>query len=485
MEVNMATRNSAMKLNALDPQSIERIHHAALRVLEETGVQVLSKEGQKIMKEGGCEVHDNDIVTIPSKVVEKALKSAPESITLYDRYGNEECILEGWNNFYGTGSDCPFIYDRKSGERRNCTYNDIADGAKVIDYLENFNFIMPIGIISDRPTHIADVYEVDACLSNTRKPVVFTAHDRETYRASIDLAALIVGGMKKLQEKPIIGLYTEPISPLRHTPEVTDKLIVSAELGIPVVFTPCPLMGATAPATKAGIVVQSSAECLSGLVVNQLVNPGSPVIFGGVINSFDMATTIDPYGSPELRLLCAAMTDMAHYYKLPMFGTAGCSDSKMIDSQTGSESGMSILISTLNGQNLIHDIGYLDSGLLTSYDHFVLANELIAQAKFIAKGINVNDDTLAVAEIDKVANRTNYIESDFTYQFFREEFYFPKLAERNNFVNWEEKGKLSQDKIISQKVDHILETYTPDPLPRGVVKEMEKVLEGIGAKKTA
>ena len=481
----MGINNSAMKLNALDQKSIERIHNATLRVLDETGVQVLSSEGKNIMKNAGCKVHDNDIVTIPAKLVDKALSSAPKSITLYDRHGNEECVLEGWNNNYGTGSDCPFIYDRKTGKRRNCTYDDIADGARIIDYLENFNFIMPIGIISDKPTHIADVWEVEACLSNTVKPVVFTAHNKETYRASIELASIVVGGMEKLKQKPIIGLYTEPISPLRHTEEVTDKLIVSAEFNIPVVFTPCPLMGATAPATKAGIIVQSSAECLSGLVVNQLVNPGAPVIFGGVINSFDMATTIDPYGSPELRLLCAAMTDMAHYYNLPMFGTAGCSDSKTIDSQVGSESGMSILISTLNGQNLIHDIGYLDSGLLTSYDHFVLANELIAQAKFIAKGINITDETLAVEEISKVANKTNYIESEYTYQFFKEEFYFPKLAERNNFVNWEKKGKLTQDNIISEKVDYILDSYKSEPLPQGAVKDMRKVLEDLGSKNSA
>jgi trimethylamine--corrinoid protein Co-methyltransferase len=173
------------------------------------------------------------------------------------------------------------------------------------------------------------------------------------------------------------------------------------------------------------------------------------------------------------------MNDMARYYKLPMFGTAGCSDAKVIDSQTGSESANSILISTMNGQNLIHDIGYLDSGLVVSYDHYVLANELIAQAKFIAGGITVDEGTLATGVINEVANKKSYIEADHTLEYLRDEFYFPNLAERDNYSNWEKKGKPRQEQVIDQKVRHILKTHQPPQLSPAVLKEMEKVTSAL------
>jgi len=468
-----------VRVQVLPEASIRQIHAAALEVLERTGVQINTEEGRKILVDAGCTLEGENVVKIPSRLVEKALKTAPSSITLYDRLGEPRCFLEGWKTSFGTGSDCPFILDRETMKKRLCTYDDVGKAALVLDALEQIDFIMPVGIISDRPRQVADVYSVETTMMNSVKPVVFTAHNRRTFQASIDLAAAVAGGIEKLQEKPTICLYAEPTSPLRHMPEATDKVIHAARMRIPVVFTPCPLGGATAPATGAGLVVLATAECFSGLVLHQLANPGAPFIFGGVLYMLDMATTISPYGSAELHQLCAALTDVAHYLKLPMFGTCGCSDAKRVDAQAGLEVGFSVLMATLNGQNLIHDIGFLESALITSYEMYILTDEAIGMAKHIAGGVTVNRDTLSVDVIDAVGHTAGFITQDHTLDFFKKESYFPHLMDRLNYDDWEKQGSKTLDIKLKERADEIIRTHRAEPIDSGLVKSMQKILTDV------
>lgn len=468
----------AVRMQILDSQAISDIHNAALEVLDRVGLEIHTEEGRKILLDAGCKSLDKDVITIPPKLVEKSLQSAPSSVTLYNRLGQQACVLEGWKTSFGTGSDCPFIFDRQTGERRQCTYDDVAKGALVVDALNEFDFLMPVGIISDRPRGTADVYEVEASIRNTVKPIVFTAHNQETFQASIELAAAVAGGLDKLAEKPTICLYAEPTSPMKHMPEATDKLIHAAKMRIPIVFTPCPLGGATAPVTAAGILAQATAESLSGLVIHQLTNPGAPYIFGGVLYLLDMSTMISPYGSPELHQLCAALTDMAHHYKLPMFGTCGCSDSKAVDAQAGLEVGFSTLAATLSGQNLIHDIGFLESALITSYEMYVLTDEAISMAKHIARGVTVNKDTLAVDTIKSVQHKGEFITHSHTLDNFRQEAYFAKVVDRLNYANWQKQGSKTMDVRLKEKVDEILGTHQAEPIAPAACKEMDNILQG-------
>ena len=469
----------SVRVRILPEESIRQVYQAALEMLERTGLAVKTQEGRKILLDAGCKPKGENAILIPSKLVEKALTSAPSSITLYDRLGEPRCFLEGWKTSFGTGSDCPFILDHETGEKRQCTYEDVSRGALIVDALDNLDFIMPVGIISDRPTHVADVHAVKATMSNTVKPVVFTAHSKDTFQASIDLAATLAGGLEKLQDKPTICLYAEPTSPLKHMVEATDKLIHAARMRIPVVFTPCPMGGATAPATGAGVLALATAECLSGLVLHQQVNPGAPFVFGGVMIMLDMATTIAPYGAPELHQLCAALTDVAHFLRLPMFGTCGCSDAKRVDAQAGMEVGFSVLTSTLNGQNLIHDVGFLESALITSYEMYVLANEAIGMAKHIAGGVAVNPDTLAVNVVDAVGHTGDFLGQDHTLKFFRKECYFPKIMDRTNYENWEKLGRKTMDVRLKEQADEILGTHKAEPIGPGSLKRMEQIIQAV------
>ena len=468
-----------VRLSILDEGSICKIHEATLEVLERTGVAINTEEGRAILLDAGCTSVRGNVISIPAPLVEKALESAPASVTLYDRLGEARCVLEGWKTSFGTGSDCPFILDMQSGEKRQCTYDDVAKGALVCDALENIDFVMPVGIVSDRPRANADVHAVEATMRATVKPVVFTAHNRSTFKAAVDLAAAVAGDLKQLQRKPFVCLYAEPTSPLRHMPEATDKLITASKMRIPVIFTPCPLGGATAPATSAGILAQSNAECLSGLVIGQLVNPGAPFVYGGVMNVLDMSTTIAPYGSPELHKLCAALTDMAHHYGLPMFGTCGCSDSKSVDAQAGLEVGFSVLMSTLNGQNLIHDIGFLESALITSFEMYILCDEAIGMAKHIAAGVKVDQDTLATDVIDAVGQTGDFLREEHTLRHFRREFFFPGILDRTNYDGWLREGRKSLAVALKERAQHIIATHRAEPIPQSALGGMKAILDSL------
>lgn len=466
-------------MQVLDERAISDVHAAALEILERIGLEVHTEEGRKILLDAGCKTLKGDVISIPARLVEKAIESAPSGVTLYNRLGEEACVLEGWKTNFGTGSDCPFIYDRKTGQRRQCTYEDVANGARVVDSLSEFDFLMPVGIISDRPRGVADVYEVEVSMRNTIKPIVFTAHNQKTFQGSIELAAAVAGGEDKLADKPTILLYAEPTSPLKHMVEATDKLIHAARKRIPIVFTPCPLGGATAPVTGAGVLAQATAESLSGLVIHQLANPGSPYVFGGVLYLLDMSTMISPYGAPELHQLCSALTCMAHHYKLPMFGTCGCSDSKAVDAQAGLEVGFSTLAATMSGQNLIHDIGFLESALITSYEMYVLTDEAIGMAKHVARGVTVNKESLAVDVIESVEHKGEFLTHSHTLDNFRQEAYFPKMVDRQNYSNWQKQGSKTMDVRLTEKVDEILGAQKAEPIDAAASKEMERILEGL------
>jgi trimethylamine--corrinoid protein Co-methyltransferase len=196
----------------------------------------------------------------------------------------------------------------------------------------------------------------------------------------------------------------------------------------------------------------------------------------------DMATTIYTYGSPELSLLQAALADISHFYHLPMFGTAGCTDSKVFDEQAAAEAMMSIFTAALSGQNLVHDVGFLENGLIGSFELLVASDEYIGMAKHFVKGIEVNPETLALEVIDKVGPGGNFVSEDHTDRHFREVEWFPKLMDRQNYSNWEGSGSKPMWQRVNERVKGILDTHSVEPLRDDVEKTIEKVFKKYGQK---
>jgi len=470
-------RLNVPRLNILSKEKLEMIHLATLEVLRRTGVVVKEPEAVNILKKGGCFV-DGERVRFPAHLVEWALRNTPSRVCMCDRNGEPAMFLEENNVYFGTGSDTPHTSDITTGERRLSKLKDIENVAKTVDYLENISFMMCSGIASDVNTRISDIYHFEAMVNYTEKPIVFTSWSLENMKAIIKMAELVAGGEKQLCNHPFITLYTEPISPLMLGLEATQKVMYMAEKYLPVVFTPAVIMGGTGPVTIAGGLIQGNAEILAGYVLANLISEGTPFIYGGGIFALDMATSLMPYASPEFMLATSALTDIARYYKLPMFSFAGCSDSNVFDQQASLESALFLLISSLSGGNLVHDVGYINNGLTFSLEQLIVSNEVIGMVRRITGGVEVNEETMALDIINEVGPCGEFLTARHTLDNFRSNF-FPDLISRTKYEIWEEEGKKTLGERANEKAKYILENHTPKPLNDKLRKELHTIVESM------
>jgi trimethylamine--corrinoid protein Co-methyltransferase len=333
----------------LSESQLQALHSAALEVLRRTGIRFFHEGALEMLREAGAFVSDGNLVRFPARLVEDAVASAPGRIVLCDRDGDPAVFLEGTKTYFGTGSDCLNLLDPETGEHRSFTQADLVDGYRLCDALPNIHFVMSIGIPSDPSSPSGQrvgpelVYDVQMALmlEHTVKPLVFVTDDRVSCRRAIDMAAAVAGGHEALREQQHILLYSEPSSPLQQSETAVDKLLLMAEHELPVVHSPGPLMGGTAPITMASGLAMSMAEILSGLVVHQLKKPGAPFVFGAGLHHMDMSAAQICYGSPEFQLTKAAVAELGRWYGIPTWGYAGCSDAKVMDGQAAAEAMLS------------------------------------------------------------------------------------------------------------------------------------------------
>lgn len=469
------TVQQPLQFRVLSESQLEELHSAALEILRRTGVEVLAGEARELLRAAGAKI-DGSRVRIPPGLAEWAIRAAPSQVVICSRDASPAMYLERRRSYYGTGSDTPKVIDPYTGERRAPKKADVAGVAKVCDYLSNIDFVMCMGIAHDVTESISDLHHFEAMVNNTKKPIVFTAWDLENLKDIVEMAEAVAGGPEALRYNTFIVLYLEPISPLQLALEATEKLLYIASKGLPTVWTPGQVSGATSPVTIAGALAQGNAEALTGLVIAQLKREGTPVIYGGCALLMDMATTSPSYAAPEFMLSVAAWAELAHYYGLPVWGYAGCSDSKVFDGQAALEAAMNTLVATLSGQNLVHDVGYIESGITGSFEQLVTSNEVIGMAKRITKGIEITEQTLALDVIDTVGPGGHFLAQAHTLLHFRKNW-FPKLMDRNNYETWVEKGKKTLGQRANETVREILETHAPEPLPEEVKGKLEAIIE--------
>ncbi len=190
----------------------------------------------------------------------------------------------------------------------------------------------------------------------------------------------------------------------------------------------------------------------------------------------DMATGLFTYGAPEFELNCSAYADLAHFYGLPAWGLAGATDSKVVDAQAGMDMGFQILMAELSGAQLIHDVGYLDSGLCSSMEMVCLGNEMVSMTRRISRGIEVDPDSLAIDVVDQVGPGAHFLETQHTVDNFRKEFWFPKMCVRGSFADWQNQGGLDMYKRLNKKVRQIMVSHKPEPLPAEIREKIDHII---------
>ncbi len=456
---------------------IKEIHSATLEVLETVGIRVLDDEAVQLLREAGCRVGENNIARIPNWLVEECIQRAPSRITVYNRKGEDVMHLEGNKVHFGLGTDLIKTYDSKTGELRPSRLQDVINAAITADYLEEIDFIASFALPCDVPTNMMYITCFEAMVEHSIKPIFFTAAGLEDLSVIIQMAAIVAGGEDFLKDKPFIIHYAEPTSPLTHSSSAIRKLFLCADKGIPINYTPALVSGASGPVTLSGAIAVANAEALSGIVLHQLKAKGAPIISGFNVGPMDMVTSSAVYGSPEERLAHSVCADLYHYYGIPMWGTAGCSDSHCLDQQAAMEAALTILMATLDGANLIHDIGYLGQGLIGTPATIVMCSEMISYVKRIISGFEISRNRIGMDVIRKVAPGGNFLAEDQTLHFHRQEHWRPRFLNRDHPEVWMEKGSKTYGEIVTQEAIEILENHKPEPLPENVCTRLGKMVK--------
>jgi trimethylamine--corrinoid protein Co-methyltransferase len=449
------------------------LHRASLDILERTGVLVNYQPALNLLKKAGCLVQENH-VRFPSHLVEWALRTAPSRIMIYNRKGEPVLPLGDRISTYGTGSDCLHILDHRTGERRKAVLQDVVDGIRVSDAMPHVDFIMSMFLPSDVPV-AADVRQMEVMLTYSDKPINFVTYEWEGTPEIIEMAEVAMGGMEVLRINPSVICYLNPTSSFVHNEAALHKLIYCAEKRLPVIYLPDLLGGMSGPITREGLMACHNAGVLVGLVISQLVNEGAPIIISSARPShLDMKTMVNPYATGPGGF---GGVDINHYYNLPVFNTGGASDSKLLDEQAIFEGTLTLYRSMLSGGNMIHDMGYMESGLMGSLELMVIQDEIVSIIKADnMNGLDFNEENLAMDLIHKHALSADFMATKHTVRHVRDGWQ-PRLVDRNNYAQWKAKGGMSMRDRARAKINEILAEDPHHVLPPNAEKQIKAIVD--------
>ncbi|MFW5802372.1 MAG: trimethylamine methyltransferase family protein [Verrucomicrobiota bacterium] len=473
------TENLTPQFSVLSDDQKETIFNGMIRTLNTTGAHVHNEKAREILYSAGCTV-DGVTVYIPPEVVLKALSTVPPVTEVFCWDGDKEkkIVIERGRSYFGPGPTPPNFIDPETLERRPYLRKDASLVARVCDALPNIGYVQSLGSISDVTGPLADIYEFADMIRNTTTPIMSWSFAREGCRDEHRMAIAMAGGEEEFKRKPNYIFYGEPISPLVSDFHAIDKCMYCAENRIPQVYSPCAIGGGTVPATHAGQLVVALSESMVGVVTAQLINPGTCVIIGGVQSILDMRHSIYSYGAPELSILSAALTEMAHHCGLPMFSQSGCTDTKKMDVQSAMEAAFSINAAMMSGADFVHDNGYTESGITGDIFQCVMDDELIGMARVIENGIDVTEESLAVDTICSVGPGGHYLYEEHTMEWFRKHWQ-PTLMDRNSYEDWVAAGRMTMKDRIIAKTRDLINTYEGprDKVPEEASRQLEAILE--------
>ncbi|MDY6825971.1 MAG: trimethylamine methyltransferase family protein [Bacillota bacterium] len=460
---------------------VKAVHEASVYLLEEVGIKMHNEQARQIFADSGAAVdHESRIVKIPRAMIEDAVDSTPSSLVLCGREEKYDILLEGANVHLGTGGTVLNTLDMETGKKRRTEVRDVAGFAKMTDALDNIAFFVINCYPNDVPAEEVDINRFYHALANTSKHVMGGIYTMEGLRAVIKMAEDIAGGAKKLRERPFVSFITLMMSPLLMEVTYTDFLIEVARRSLPIATPSEPLAGANSPVTLAGTIALNNAESLGGLILAQLVNRGNPTLYGSTSSIMDMRTGTYMAGSIESALINAGCAQMAQYYKIPIYGTGGMSDSKVVDAQAGYESANTAMVVALSGCNYIHDaFGLLEFCTTLSYEKMVVDNDSVGMALRAVKGVEVNKETLATDIIAEIGPGGHFLDQPHTVEHVRSEFYFPKLADRQQRTVWEEAGCKNTFTRAHEEARRILAEHQTPGFSEDLEKKLREKYPGI------
>lgn len=454
-------------------EECEQIHLASLEILERVGVDVHDSKALEILVSNGAKA-DGMRVRIPEYMVTNALAITPRRLTLYDRNGKVAIRAGGYRSYYGGGSDCLNILDHHTGERRKPLLSDVRAASVLMDALPEIDFVMSAFLPEDVDQQIYDRYQMQVMLNNTTKPIVYVTPDFEGTVAAVEMCEAVAGGADAFQKRPFATCYINVTSGLVANAEAVQKCMYLAEKGLPLLYIPLNAGGVNAPVTTAGCMASLNAGTLLGIVLAQLVRPGTPVAVAGWNGGpYNLKTMVGNYVLADEQ---GVPTSMGKYYDLPVFGLGGSTDSKILDQQCGFETTLSLITSLLHGANIVHDVGFMDAGLQGSLQLIALCNDYLGFLLAATRGVPVNDETLALDVIEEMGPTGNFLGHDHTIRHYKEPYY-SKLADKGIYSNWHSKGATSMEQRAAKQVDDLLARHKPEPLPVEAQQAVQEIVQ--------
>ena len=464
-------------LQLLNPELIDRILVEAFALISERGVKIQARCAADLLESGGARV-ENGIARIPESLARHALKSVPREFFLHDRDGKPVVKYGGNAVQFDPGSSCVHVLDPETLEHRMSQSADLVRLVQVAEMLPQYAAQSTAVVCNEVSKEIGDLYRLFLVLWYSGKPIVTGAFAPHTAPIMIDLLAADSGGHEALRQKPRAIFDVCPSPPLNWSDFAAQNLFDLARAWVPAEIVSVPLAGAAAPVTLAGAIVQHAAECLSGITIHQLAQPGAPVVWGGAPAIFDMRSGITAMGAAETAMLNVACAQVAKSLGLPTHGYLIGSDAKRIDAQAGLESGVAALMGALGGINMISGAGMLDSLACHSAEKLVIDAEAIAMAQRVVQGVEPRSESLALEMFAKAGAAGDFLKLPETRKLFRSEQHLPsKVIDRGSLNSWEQNGKKDAFARARERVHDLLSSYKRPELPASVEQDLRAIVE--------
>ena len=450
------------KLNLLNDDLNSRIVEEAFQLLIKPGIKVQNAEARKLLADAGSQVDEETLVVkIPGQIVHKALETVPHEFHLYDYDGNPKVQYGGDAVQFDPGSSGITVLDPITLEHKTAESADLIRIIKVAESLPQYDAQSTAVVCHDVPKDLHDLYRLYLVMLFSKKPIVTGAFTNVTVHHMIDMLAIFAGNRDKLREHPRAIFDVCPSPPLIWSNFGAGNLITLARAGVPAEIVSMPLAGAASPVTLLGSVTQHAAECLSGITIHQLAHAGSPIVWGGAPAIFDMRKGGTPFGAVETAMIDSSYAQVGKSFGLPTHAYLGATDSKVLDTQAGLESGVGAMIGALSGINMISGSGMLDSLVCQSPEKLVTDAEGVAMAKRMVQGMKIHTETLATQFYEGVNFKGgDFLKQRITMQLFQKEQHMPgKVIDRDSMRGWKESGSMDTFTRAKIRVDEILASY--------------------------
>ncbi len=471
--------NTAPKYEYLPSEGIETIHETSMRVLEEFGIAFNHEEAVDILERAGCEV-DRDALPAPlvkfsREMVMEKISQAPGEYTVHARNPKNDVIMGGNHMVLAPVYGPPNVQDLDKG-RREATIEDFCNFVKLAQVLPDLHNAG--GVIcepNDLPQETRHLDMIYSLLTLSDKTFMGNVVSAENAHDSIELASIVFGGREKLAQNPVMLSLINVNSPRLYDTRMLDSLLTYAKARQPLIITPFILAGAMSPVAVGGTLVQQNAEALAGITLTQLINPGTPVVYGSFLSNSDMQSGSPAFGTPESAAALFVSAQLARKYKLPFRSGGGFTSSKVADAQAMWEASMTFWPTFLACTNFVlHAAGWLESGLCASYEKFVMDIEVVRMMRVFLGGIALDEEGLALDAFEEIGPGGYFFGAAHTMRHFRDAFYRPLIADVQNYVRWEQKGAETADVRANRVWKKWLNEYEKPAMDEAIEQELRE-----------